>query len=393
MRKRVLQLVLSLSPGGTERLVIEICRQSRTRIDSVVCCLDERGAWAAELDALNIPVVALGRQPGFHPELARKVADVIRRHRIDVVHCHHYTPYVYGLMASLRTRVKLVFTEHGRLSDAAPSRKRQLINPFLSMLPGRIFAVSADLKKHMAAEGFRERCVEVIYNGIDPGVRATHAHERAARAALGVPEHAFVAGTAGRLDPVKNLGLLLEAHALLGARVPGAHLVIIGDGPERAALEQRAAQLGVGASVTFTGYRSDVRSLMPAFNVYVNSSTYEGVSLTILEGMAAALPVVATSVGGNPEVVIDQETGYLVPSKAAALADAMVRLAHQPRLRRQLGDAARWRVLRHFSISRMVDQYLAVYRGEPHHAVAAAPTQEPTPADTMSVSDATRSVV
>jgi glycosyltransferase involved in cell wall biosynthesis len=253
--------------------------------------------------------------------------------------------------------------------------------------------VSGDLKQHMVAEGFPRRCVEVIYNGIDPGARVDDVHSRAARALLGVPQHAFVTGTAGRLDPVKNLGLLLHAHAISRERVADAHLVIVGDGPERAALEQRAADLGITASVTFAGYRADVRSLMAAFDVYVNCSLYEGVSLTILEGMAAALPVVATAVGGNPEVVIDQETGYLVPPHAGAVADAIVRLAHQPRLRRQLGHAGRWRVLRHFALARMVDQYAAIYFGRRHHAAADAPTQEPAPAEAISVNDATRSAV
>ena len=359
----------------------------------MVCCLDERGEWAAELDTLQIPVVTLGRQPGFQPQLAHKIAALIREHRVDVVHCHHYTPYVYGLMASLLTGVRLVFTEHGRLSDAQPSRKRQLVNPLLSMLPGRIFAVSGDLKHHMVAEGFPGRCIEVIYNGIDPGARVSDPQTRSARARLGVPDHAFVVGTAGRLDPVKNLGLLLEAHALTRERVTDAHVVIVGDGPERATLEQRAAGLGLLGSVTFTGYRADVRSLMPAFNVYVNCSTYEGVSLTILEAMAAALPVVATAVGGNPEVIIDQETGYLVPSQAGAISEAIVGLAHQPRVRRQLGDAGRFRVLRHFALARMVDQYAAIYLGRRHHAIADAPMQDPPPAEAISVSDATRSAV
>ena len=135
MRKRVMQLVLGLSPGGTERLVIELCKQLRDRIDPVVCCLDERGAWAAELEAVDIPVVAIGRQPGFHPLLSKKIASVIKQYEIDVVHFHHYTPNVYGLLASLLTNVRLVFTEHGRLSDAKPSAKRQLINPLAARLP------------------------------------------------------------------------------------------------------------------------------------------------------------------------------------------------------------------------------------------------------------------
>ena len=132
-----MQLVLSLSPGGTERLVIEICKQLAERIEPTVCCLDESGAWARELESLGIPVVALGRRPGFQPALAKQVARLVTAHGIDVVHCHHYSPYVYGLMASLMTHAKLVFTEHGRLSDGEPSRKRQLINPLLSLLPGR----------------------------------------------------------------------------------------------------------------------------------------------------------------------------------------------------------------------------------------------------------------
>lgn len=388
-----MQLVLSLAPGGTERLVIEICRHLAGRAESTVCCLDEPGAWAGEVEALGIPVTALSRRPGFHPSLALHLARVIKQQRIDVVHCHHYSPYVYGVLASLLKPVQLVFTEHGRLHDGAPSRKRRLVNPLLSRLPGRICAVSADLKSHMVAEGFPARCIRVVYNGIDPGRRPDAPQRAAARAALGLPAGAFVAGTVGRLDPVKNLPVLLQAHAALVAKHPGARAVIVGDGPERGALEARAVELGIGGSVIFTGYRSEVRALMPAFDVYVNTSAYEGVSLTILEAMATTLPVVATPVGGNPEVVIDQETGYLVPARARSLAEAVSTLALDPRRRRIMGEAGRWRVKKHFSIERMVEEYAAAYFGSRLNATASAPASEPRPAEAMSVSDATRSTV
>jgi glycosyltransferase involved in cell wall biosynthesis len=392
-KRRVLQLVLSLSPGGTERLVIDICKQLRDRIEPVVCCLDEPGSWAAELEALNIPVVSLGRQPGFQPRLATAVARVIRQHRIDVVHCHHYTPYVYGLMASLLTAVRVVFTEHGRLSDAAPSAKRRRINPLFSMLPGQICAVSADLKQHMVAEGFLSRRVHVVYNGIEPGTRPTPHECAAARQSLGLPPDAFVLGTVGRLDPVKNLRALLHMQPLLREQVRQARVVIIGDGPEKAALEDITQHLGLHDSVTLAGYRADVRALLPAFDVYMNCSTYEGVSLTILEAMAAALPVIASPVGGNPEVVIDHETGYLVPARPRAMADCAARLARDARLRRVVGDAGRWRVMRHFSLARMVAEYASFYLGERHQAVNEAPAVDPTAAERMSVTDATRSIV
>jgi glycosyltransferase involved in cell wall biosynthesis len=389
-----MQLVLSLSPGGTERLVIEICRQLAGRAESMVCCLDEPGGWAAELEALGVPVVALGRQPGFQPSLAVQIARLIKANDIDVVHCHHYSPYVYGLIASRLANVRLVFTEHGRLSDGAPSQKRRFVNPVLSLLGGRVCAVSADLKQHMVAEGFPARRVQVVYNGIDPGHRPTSLERHVAREALGVPRGAFVTGTVGRLDPVKNLPAMLRAHALLVEKHPDARAVIVGDGPERGALAALAAGLGLADSVIFTGYRSDVRALMAAFDVYVNTSTYEGVSLTILEAMASSLPVVATPAGGNPEVVIDQETGLLVPGRARAVADAISLLCLDARRRRLMGDAGRWRVIRHFSIARMVDDYASAYHlGEKKSAITEAPMMVPMAAETMSVTDPTRSTV
>jgi L-malate glycosyltransferase len=150
--------------------------------------------------------------------------------------------------------------------------------------------------------------------------------------------------------------------------------------------------LGVGDSVVFAGYRPHVRALMSAFDVYVNCSTYEGASLTILEAMAAGLPVVATPVGGNPELVIDRETGWLTPGRAAAMTEALTALALDAKLRRLMGDAGRWRVTRHFSMQRMVDQYALAYLGS-RKPMANPPASEPAPAERMSVSDATRSIV
>lgn len=358
-----MHLVLSLAPGGTERLVIEICRRLSGTTESVICCLDEAGQWAPELEGTEIPVVSLGRSPGFHPSLATRVARVMSALRIDVVHCHHYSPYVYGLLATTLTRgVRVVFTEHGRLSDAAPSRKRRLVNPMLSLLPATICAVSADLKRHMIAEGFPARRVEVLYNGIDPGRRPRLSQRHAVRDALGIPRDAFVVGTVGRLDPVKNLSVLLDAHAIILERLPEAFLVVVGAGPEGPALQAQARALGIASSVLFAGYRSDVRAQLAAFDVYVNSSLYEGVSLTILEAMAAVLPVVATRVGGNAEVVVDAQTGRLVDSSAGAIADAVIQLSQDPARRQAMGEAGRLRVKKHFSLDRMVEQYADAYR-------------------------------
>ena len=385
-----MQLVLSLSPGGTERLVIELCRRLASHVDTVVCCLDEPGEWAVEVTRLNIPVITLARQPGFHPSLSLRLGEALRAHRIDVIHCHHYSPYVYAVLAAmLHPSVRVVFTEHGRLHGVGLSPKRRLANPVLSRWPARKFAVSAALKKDMVAEGFPERSIEVLYNGIELGHRPRPAERAAMRAAIGLPGDALVIGAVGRLDPVKNLGALLEARLLLSARFPDARLVIAGDGPERQALIDRAHALGIGEVTHFTGYRTDVRELMAAFDVYVNCSTYEGVSLTILEAMATNLPVIATDVGGNPEVVVHQETGLLVAQRPQALASAIASLAANAAQRHAMGEAGRWRVKRHFTIDRMVRDYAAAYqlpRGSASTIAAATPAQAPAACETKAES-------
>jgi glycosyltransferase involved in cell wall biosynthesis len=358
-----MQVVLSLSPGGTERLVIELCRRLAADVDTVVGCLDEPGEWATEVTRLNIPVISLARRPGFHPSLSVRLGEVLKTQRINVIHCHHYSPFVYGLLAAvMHPSVRVVFTEHGRLHGAGISRKRRLVNPVLARWPSKICAVSGALKQDMVAEGFPERSIEVVYNGIELGRRPQPAERAAARSALQLPDDAFVIGSVGRLDPVKNLGALFEALSLLGSRCPTARAVIVGEGPERQALIDRANALGIGNVTHFTGHRSDVRDLMAAFDVYANCSTYEGVSLTILEAMATALPVVATAVGGNPEVVVDQETGLLVDERPRSLATAIATLASNPAQRQSMGDAGRWRVKRHFTIERMVNDYAAAYQ-------------------------------
>ncbi len=329
----------------------------------VVCCLDEPGEWASELTERGIPVVPLRRSPGFHPSLGGRVARLAAQYEAGVIHCHHYSPFVYGRIACLSNRRPgLLYTEHGRLSDAPPVLKRKVANAWLSRFPGPVFAVSAALKHHMVAEGFSAARVGVIHNGIDPGCQPAAADRVRARQALGVGEDVFLVGSVARLDPVKDLKTLIAAFGHLRARSGQSALVIVGDGEERAALEASARDLGVAASVHIVGYRSDIRQLLPAFDVYVNCSVSEGISLTILEAMAAALPVVATRVGGTPEVVVDGETGLLVePRSPEALAVAIDELARNRDRSAALGAAGRARVLQFFTIDRMVADYAREY--------------------------------
>jgi glycosyltransferase involved in cell wall biosynthesis len=240
--------------------------------------------------------------------------------------------------------------------------KRRLVNPVLGRLPAAIFAVSEDLRRHMIAEGLPADRVRVVHNGISPGSRPTNADRDAARRSLGVEADPILLGTVGRLDPVKDLSTLLEALRILRSRRRNVRLVIVGDGPERAHLGQQAARMGVGELVAFLGYRSGPRCLLPAFDIYVNSSTHEGISLTLLEAMAAALPIVATEVGGTSEVVVQDHTGLLVPARSPdRLAMAIEDLIRSPERRRAMSDRARARVEQQFSLQAMTKRYLDAY--------------------------------
>jgi L-malate glycosyltransferase len=362
-RPRVGQLVLTLCPGGAERLAIELSRRLADRFGMTVICLEDRGALAGALDANGIEVIAIRRRQGFRPSLARTIAQLTRRHGIDVLHCQQYSPYVYGSLARLlRPSLRVIYTEHGRLGDGPPSAKRKAINPLLAPLTQGIYAVSEDLRRHMLAEGFPASRVSVITNGIDVGGAPGEFERRRAREELRIPADALVFGTAARLDPVKDLGTLIDAFAKLHWAVKGARLLILGDGPERDELVRRARVLRMSESVLFAGYRADVRALLPACDVYVNSSVSEGISLTILEAMAARLPVLATRVGGTPEVVNDGDTGALVAARDAdALAGAMLAIARDEGRRHRFAANGRAIVEARFTLDRMIDDYARAY--------------------------------
>jgi glycosyltransferase involved in cell wall biosynthesis len=358
---RVLQVVLTLNPGGTERLVLELVKRLNAEIPMMVCCLDEGGAWARELEVSGVPWRALRRRPGFRPLLGQAVAAAAREHGATVIHAHHYSPFVYSWLARIwRPSLQLVLTEHGRLSDAQPSTKRRIANSILALGQRRIFAVSGDLKQHLIAEGFSANRIGVIYNGIDVREVANSAARARVRQALTVSDDTFVIGTIARLDPVKDLNTLIQA-AGLAARRRAVRLVIVGDGPERGSLERIASNLG-SSCVDFLGHRDDARQWLTGCDAYANSSISEGVSLTILEAMAAGLAVVATRVGGTPEVV-DASCGRLVvPRNAEAMAEALLEIAGDADLRAALGRAARQRVETRFTLDRMVREYRDVYR-------------------------------
>ncbi|AKT36021.1 glycosyltransferase [Chondromyces crocatus] len=364
---RVAHLVLALRVGGLERVVLRLLeRTPRDRFQPVVCALEEPGALASELDRLGVPLTVIRRRPGLDPRLPVLLSRWMARERIDLVHTHNPNPHFYGALAAAMTRAtrarstpRLVHTKHGRNTPGAA--RKVLVNRLASSLTDRVVAVSEDARRvAIEVEGVTPSRVVTILNGVDteefrPG------DPTVARSRLGLPHEGYHIGCVARLSPEKDHATLLSAFAALHARRPDAHLTLIGDGPERHALEAQTASLGVGHAVTFAGMRSDIAESLPAFDVFALASRTEGISLTLAEAAACGLPIVATRVGGNPEIVRDQQTGLLVPAAdPAALTAALDAIAtHTDRA--ALGHRGRAWVAERFSAERMASAYTSLY--------------------------------
>jgi sugar transferase (PEP-CTERM/EpsH1 system associated) len=354
---RILYLVHSLDIGGTERLVVDLVQRFREEADVRVCCLDRLGVWGEELRCLGIPVTCLNRRPGFDFSVIWRLGRLLRGLQPLVLHCHQYPAFFYGACASLFSRqTKVLFTEHGRFHPDIVSFRRRLANRGLTRLADGITSVSHAVKQAMVAqEGIPAERIQVVYNGVRPERFAGAGEQRqAVRNSLHLEGGAFVIGTVGRLDPIKDHPMLLQAFARVHAQRGHARLLIIGEGGSREALEAQTRALGLQPAVQFLGSREDIPNRLAACDVFALSSLSEGMPVTILEAMAAGLPVVATAVGDNPCLVLDGVTGLLCPAgDPGAFSAALIRLLEQEPLRRQLGRDGRQRVLQNFTGDRI----------------------------------------
>jgi L-malate glycosyltransferase len=243
------------------------------------------------------------------------------------------------------------------------------VNKMVCRLADGVVVNAEAIKTGLIAEGYPADRLIVLPNGIQCPPLRTAAAKRATRRALGVPGDGPLVGVVARMARPKGLEYFVEAaHAVL-ERVPDARFVMVGDtrvDPEyRDQLKRLSDRLGLQDRLFFTGFRSDIPDIVSALAVSVLPSIGgEGLSNSLLESMAAAVPTVATSIGGNPEVVVDGVTGLLVPPKdSAALARAVCRILESPRLAASMGQAARRRVLECFSNERMIDRTQRLYDG------------------------------
>jgi glycosyltransferase involved in cell wall biosynthesis len=357
---RILHVIDTLDFGGAEKIVVSLANAHADRHDVTVCALGRTGVLASELDA-RVGTVSLGRASGNSPSSLLRLARLLRDGRFDVVHGHNWSVFLDTAAAAVFAKgCRVIHTIHGPYPTAPSSMAgrirracRRWLERLLSSRVSCVVCVSEAIAAYVPQTVGIDPCkLRTIHNGIDARPPA----ERRAGAPL-----TFI--TVGRLDAIKNQGLMLRALASLEAPCDTARLLIVGDGPEQARLEGLASQLGIASRVEFLGFRRDVDDVLARADVFLLSSHYEGISMALLEAMRAGVPCVATRVGGVPETVVDGQTGILTPpDEVGEFARAMRALAVSADQRRQMGRLARDFQQREFSRSVMLERYDALYR-------------------------------
>jgi glycosyltransferase involved in cell wall biosynthesis len=357
---RILQLLHGLAIGGIERMVLSLVfALDPARFETAFATFDHEGQLAPEVRERGFRIHFRKRAGGLDVAFVLWLARVLRHERPDVLHAHNATAFFYGAAAAcLVPGTRFLYTEHDR-AFPTPVRERGL-HALLARRTDAVVTVSETLQKNLVRyECFPRSRVHVVRNGVE--LRAPSRGRRDVRAELGLGERP-VAGIVARLATVKNHALLLRAWKRVLERVPDAMLLVVGNGPLEPSLRVQATELGIESSIRFLGFRLDIPELLQALDVFVLSSLSEGLSLTLLEAEAVGLPIVATRVGGNPEVVRDGDTGFLVPSgEEEPLASALARLLQDPSLRTRLGERGRALYREQYTLQAMVQGYVELY--------------------------------
>ena len=362
---KVLHITYDMRIGGTEMVIKNIIEGNNPDdiTMSIYCLETPLGPWGKALQQDGIEITTTPRQPGFDTRLIKAIRQHIKQHNIDIVHCHQYTPWVYGTLAALMTSAKVIFTEHGRFYPDSSSWKRRIINPLLCMATHAITAISEATRQALTEYEFiPAQKIAVIYNGIAPLQPAT-TNTDALRASLGIAENALIFGTIARFDPIKNQLMMIRAFAKAKASHAAIHLLMVGDGEERERLEAEVERLGITASVTFTGYIPNPAEMLAAMDIFLLSSLSEGTSMTLLEAMSLSKPCIVTHAGGNPEIIHNDYNGLVVPNdNAQAFTEAMCQLIDDPGQRAEFARHAQLRFAAQFNRQHMLAGYYSLYK-------------------------------
>jgi glycosyltransferase involved in cell wall biosynthesis len=363
-KKKILQLIDGLNIGGAEVLLVDLVRGIKEAGYDVSVGYSTYGPLERNILELGVPCVLLPRLGRIDPVLLLRICQLILREKPDVVHTHLFKSDLHGRLAARLCGVPVVISTSHNNDIWARRFPLGLLYGLTAKLTDRVIAVSNEVRDYQIQyTGISTVKICVIENGVD--VRRFSGQEESGRAfrdefqiGAGVP----LIGIIGRLQPQKDHANFLKAAVQIRSKLPDVRFLVVGDGPLRDELITEAQTLGLASAVIFCGIRQDIPAIMAALNLLVISSKWEGLPVTLLEGMAAHLPIVSTAVGGVPNVVIDGESSLLVPSEdSLALANACLKILQNPTFAHSLAQAGYERVKSHFSLDAMIAKTLNLY--------------------------------
>jgi glycosyltransferase involved in cell wall biosynthesis len=375
---KILKFLTLFAVGGTERQFTYVTQHlDRARFDVRVGCLEKEGRFLEEIEALNVPVSEYRIRSLYAAGTLRRqlrFAQDLRREGVQLVHAYGFYPNVFSIPAARLARCATIASvrDTGAFTDRI--RLKTLFQKAACRIADRVVANSNAVRDWLVGLGLNENHIEVIPNGIPVGPQSPPPPDYPVRRQFRIAPDAPVVAVVCRLNKSKGLEYFLESAVIVSKRFPHVRFLVVGtsyfDPEYKIALENFAAGLNLSNRVIFTGERSDIPMLLKEVNLSVLPSLSEGLSNSVLEAMAAELPVVATNVGGNPEAVQDGRSGLLVPARnSAALAGAMIRILESPAMAAQFGRAGYERVRDHFSLDATVrrteELYMSLLGG--HH--------------------------
>ena len=360
---RVTHVVRSLEFGGAEKMVLRLAglQKAAGTAEPRLVCVAGLGPLETEARGIGLEPELVGMRGIRFVSAIARISRVLRRERPDIVHTHNLVAHAHAAAAARMLGIPVVHTKHGRqvTSFGRPPGLRRLVYG----LADRIAVVSSDTGESLLAKvSIDRRRLRIVYNGIDAAPYRAVDRVRA-REDAGLGAYRFVAGSVSRLDPVKDHTTMLRAFAAATSGRDDCAFLIVGDGPERERIERAAAGLGIAGRVRMRGFTDDIPSMLACMDLFMQPSTEEGLSLTILEAAAAGVPVVSTAVGGTPEIIENGRSGTLIePGDEAALAAAIDRFLVDPAPFAAMALRARRIIDERFSLERMNEAYDGIYR-------------------------------
>ncbi|MHB8711794.1 MAG: glycosyltransferase family 4 protein [Trichloromonadaceae bacterium] len=361
----LMQITHDLAIGGLQKVVVNICRNiDREKYKISVLCLRNLGPLADEIAELGIKIILLPQSKNKTDYLSfLKIAKVLSSEKVDLIHTHNTQPFIEGTLGSLISGGKrsIIHTDHSR---PFPDKFRYMFAEWLvSHFVYKIVGVSKNTVKNLSKyEKISKKRLVLIENGVDRTKFKYTKKKEQLKKIIGISSDSIVLGVITRLESVKGVDYLIKAMPNVIQNYPNAHLLVVGDGGEMKKLKAEVFNLNICHNVTFLGFRNDIPDILNILDIYILPSISEGLPMGLLEAMAVGCPIIASRVGGVPEILKHKDNALLVePGRSEELATSIKQLIKSPSLRKRLSAKVSEDFDEKYSVKQMVDKYQELF--------------------------------